>query len=77
MGRKRKKTWEEMTELERLQEENKRLRIPYSNAKLEATNNLFKLIKQNAFSFQNFENLKKIDFHLYKHQKRKDKICPF
>ena len=26
MGRKRKKTWEEMTELERLQEENKRLR---------------------------------------------------
>ena len=27
MGRKRKKTWEEMTELERLQEENERLRI--------------------------------------------------
>lgn len=26
MGRKRKKTWEEMTELERLQEENERLR---------------------------------------------------
>ena len=31
MGRKRKKTWEEMTELERLQEENERLRteVPY------------------------------------------------
>ena len=27
MGRKRKKTWDEMTELERLQEENERLRI--------------------------------------------------
>ncbi|KEQ34299.1 transposase IS204/IS1001/IS1096/IS1165 family protein [Streptococcus mitis] len=40
-------------------------------------NNLFKLIKRNAFSFRNFENLKKMDFHLYKHQKRKDKICPF
>ena len=26
MGRKRKKTWKEMTELERLQEENERLR---------------------------------------------------
>ena len=26
MGRKRKKTWEEIAELERLQEENKRLR---------------------------------------------------
>ena len=26
MGRKRKKTWEEMTELEQLQEENERLR---------------------------------------------------
>lgn len=26
MGRKRKKIWEEMTELERLQEENERLR---------------------------------------------------
>lgn len=30
MGRKRKKTWEEMTELERLQEENERLRTEES-----------------------------------------------
>ena len=35
------------------------LQLPYSNAKLKATNNLIKLIKQNAFGFQNFENFKK------------------
>ncbi|WP_412771370.1 transposase [Streptococcus parasanguinis] len=35
------------------------LQIPYSNAKLEATNNLIKLIKRNAFGFRNFENFKK------------------
>ena len=35
------------------------LQLPYSNAKLEATNNLIKLIKQNAFGFRNFENFKK------------------
>ena len=33
--------------------------LPYSNTKLEATNNLIKLIKRNAFSFRNFENFKK------------------
>ena len=32
------------------------LQLPYSNAKLEATNNLIKL---NAFGFRNFENFKK------------------
>ena len=32
---------------------------PHSNAKLEATNNLIKLIKRNAFGFRNFENFKK------------------
>ena len=32
------------------------LQLPYSNAKLEATNNLIKLIKRNAFGFLNFEN---------------------
>ncbi|SNU90797.1 IS204/IS1001/IS1096/IS1165 transposase [Streptococcus merionis] len=31
---------------------------PYSNAKLEATNNLIKVIKRNAFGFRNFEHFK-------------------
>ncbi|VIT32855.1 transposase [Streptococcus pneumoniae] len=35
------------------------LQLPYSNTKLEATNNLIKLIKRNAFGFRNFENFKK------------------
>ena len=35
------------------------LQLPYSNAKLEATNHLIKLIKRNAFGFRNFENFKK------------------
>ncbi|HEW5877700.1 TPA: ISL3 family transposase [Streptococcus pneumoniae] len=35
------------------------LQLHYSNAKLEATNNLIKLIKRNAFGFRNFENFKK------------------
>ena len=35
------------------------LQLLYSNAKLEAINNLIKLIKQNAFGFRNFENFKK------------------
>ena len=34
------------------------LELPYSNAKLEATNNLIKVIKRNAFGFRNFENFK-------------------
>lgn len=34
------------------------LELPYSNAKLEATNNIIKVIKRNAFSFRNFENFK-------------------
>ena len=53
------------------------LQLPYSNAKLEATNNLIKLIKRNAFGFRNFENFKKKDFYRSKHQKRKDELCPF
>ncbi|VTB31889.1 IS1181 transposase [Streptococcus pneumoniae] len=53
------------------------LQLHYSNGKLEATNNLIKLIKRNAFGFQNFENFKKTDFHRSEHQKRKDEICPF
>ena len=35
------------------------LQLTYSNAKLEAINNLIKLIKRNAFGFRNFENFKK------------------
>ena len=38
---------------------NNALQLPYSNAKLEATNNLIKLIKRNAFGFRNFDNFKK------------------
>lgn len=34
------------------------LELPYSNAKLEATNNLIKVIKRMAFGFRNFENFK-------------------
>ncbi|HFI0403897.1 TPA: transposase, partial [Streptococcus suis] len=33
--------------------------LPYSYVKLEATNNLIKIIKRNAFGFRNFENFKK------------------
>lgn len=34
------------------------LELPHSNAKLEATTNLIKVIKRNAFSFRNFDNFK-------------------
>ncbi len=34
------------------------LEQPYSNAKLEATNNIIKVIKRNAFGFRNFKNFK-------------------
>ena len=34
------------------------LELPYSNVKLEATNNLIKVLKRNAFGFRNFENFK-------------------
>ena len=35
------------------------LLLPYSNTKLETTNNLIELIKRNDFGFRNFENFKK------------------
>ncbi|WP_165436959.1 transposase, partial [Streptococcus ruminantium] len=35
------------------------IELPYSNAKLEATNNLIKDIKRNAFGYKNFDNFKK------------------
>lgn len=34
------------------------LELPYSNAKLEATNKIIKVIKRNAFGFRNFDNFK-------------------
>ena len=34
------------------------LELPYSNTKLEATNNLIKVIKRNAFGFRNFDNFR-------------------
>ena len=34
------------------------LELPYSNVKLEATNNLIKVIKRNAFGYWNFDNFK-------------------
>lgn len=46
------------------------LKLPYSNAKLEATNNLIKVIKRKAFGFRNFNNFKKTDFDDFEHQKR-------
>ncbi|HEL0010417.1 TPA: transposase, partial [Streptococcus equi subsp. zooepidemicus] len=36
--------------------------LPYSNAKLEATNKLIKDIKRNAFGYMNFDNFKKRSF---------------
>ena len=34
------------------------MELPYSNAKLEATNNLIKVIKRNAFGFRKMKTLK-------------------
>ena len=52
------------------------LQLPYSNAKLEATNNLIKLIKRNAFGFRNFENFKK-GFLSLSTSKKKGRISSF
>ena len=53
------------------------LQLPYSIAKLEATNHLIKLIKRNIFGFRNFENFKKRIFIALNIKKRKDKFRPF
>lgn len=34
------------------------MKLPYSNAKLEATNKLIKDIKRRAFGFRNFKNFR-------------------
>ena len=53
------------------------LQLPYSNAKLEATNNLIKLIKRNAFGFRNFENFKKRIFITLNIKKERTKCVLF
>lgn len=50
------------------------LELPYSNAKLEATNNLIKVIKRNAFGFRNFENFKTRIFIALNIKKEKTKL---
>ncbi|WP_194282577.1 transposase, partial [Streptococcus pneumoniae] len=50
------------------------LQLHYSNAKLEATNNLIKLIKRNAFGFRNFENFKKRIFIALNIKKERTKL---
>ena len=47
------------------------IELPYSNAKLEATNKLIKDIKRNAFGFGNFDNFKKRIFIALNMQKEK------
>ncbi|HFI0481857.1 TPA: transposase, partial [Streptococcus suis] len=41
------------------------MELPYSNAKLEATNKLIKDIKRQAFGFRNFTNFKTKIYRLY------------
>ena len=56
------------------------LQPPYFNAKLEATNNLIKHIKRNAFGFRNFEDFKKRIFIALNIKKERTKFvlfCPF
>ena len=50
------------------------LELPYSNAKLEATNNLIKVIKRNAFGFRNFDNFKTRIFIALNIKKEKTKL---
>ena len=50
------------------------LQLHYSNAKLEVTNNLIKLIKRNASGFRNFENFKKRIFNALNIKKERTKF---
>ncbi len=52
------------------------MELPYSNAKLEATNNLIKVIKRNAFGFRNFENFKKRVLIALNIKKEEDEVRP-
>ncbi len=53
------------------------MELPYSNAKLEETNNLIKVIKRNAFGFRNFENFKKRILIAINIKKEKTKLVLF
>ncbi|MBF0699124.1 transposase, partial [Streptococcus danieliae] len=46
----------------------------YSNARLEATNNLIKVIKRNAFGFRNFDNFKKRIFLALNTKREKEQV---
>ena len=62
-----------------LKEKNKiinALELPYSNAKLKATNNLIKVIKRNAFSFRKFDNFKKRILIAWKIKKERTDLAP-
>ncbi len=50
------------------------IELPYSNAKLEATNKLIKVIKRNAFGFRDFNNFKKRFFLALNVSKEKTKL---
>ena len=50
------------------------LELSYSNARLEATNNLIKVIKRNAFGFRNFDNFKTRIFIALNIKKKKTKL---
>ena len=50
------------------------IQLPYSNAKLEATNKLIKDIKRNAFGFRNFDNFKTRIFIALNTQREKTKF---
>lgn len=52
------------------------LQLPYSIAKLEATNHLIKLIKRNIFGFRNFDNFKKRVVIALNIKMEKTKIVP-
>lgn len=50
------------------------IELPYSNAKLEATNKLIKDIKRNAFGYRNFDNFKKRIYLALNLTKKKTKL---
>lgn len=50
------------------------IELPYSNAKLEATNKFIKGIKCNAFRYINFDNFKKLIYACFEHDKREDDL---